>query len=1855
MDMTVPAADTLPALHQHLIDPHVPQWLRQAPASTHAALRLASRRAMDLPWLAAGRTALPEVVERLQAQSARHHDLQQRIAPLLERLGTLQGFAEPRLVNGIKARFGLEVDVRTTHLLHASHARTDTSFMGAAKDPLIEANRALKAAIRPLLDAALQNFQVADTEPGAMDESAALKARVFDSYQVLGPTVSGTPVAIAAHEFAALARLLDLGGQYQAHIDQVFTAQGAEDLQAFTRSTLLLELHIARLQRRVDADTYQAVLALVQDLPAASLDGQLLVCSTLRLWDVELDGILLIGKDRDLANTVEPVLVYIPDDPVMPLRGYPSTAAFHDALRQRLLSQDYADFFSRFIPARHRSRIVDTLHRHLYPSVMRADGNHQQWLEQFADPQARLHLSESRLSGPLFETLYKRKLAFIKDNARVQGVPTADQDLRSVDERLAWWRDLALNTLNVAAFAVPVLGEIMLAATAAQLGYEVFEGIESWTRGEQDQALGYLVDVIENLAMTAALGSALAEGGRLPAIEAPEPMRPLRPVTLPDGRTRLWKPDLTPFAHDIVLPAGLTPDASGLVPYQGKRWLVLDGQHYSVQPGAGGLGHVLEHPHKAGGYRPALRHNGDRAWLHELDQPGQMQGLTLVRRLGYDAQTYPDALMRDILTTCDLPDSVLRQALNDHQRPPALLADTAERFRLAHALANDGERFQRRYLALQTTDDVAVQALQAQLPAPLPKPVAEEILAQASAGERAHLIDGAGVPLRLAEEARLYRQQVRLARAYEGLYLSVAANPDTDRLALHSLEYLPGWSANVRLEVRDGHFHGPLSDSIGAETAPVRKVLVRYPDGYEPRDADNLHLDGRDTLFAAILHALPDAQRQALGVAHVSQGADLQALIRQRPLPRRQARSALGMQPVKPGFRSPMRLADGRIGYPLSGRGHPDWAFTRESLVDKIRLLEFEDFYPEDLYEQLLKLGLDHAQIDARLNTLLDEQMALRASLARWSEQSAAIVGLEADTARLQSRTRMAEEIWTHWRMNSLPELQRSPYLLVLHTQALEDFPAHLPAFFFERVTRMRLENVTAHAAGSAMQTSTASGEVLERFLRQFSNVQSLAMLQNPLPSGLQSRFPDLLERVVRSLPQLTELGLPHQGMLLSQAQLDVLQGLPHLRSLDLSGNRFSPFQSLDLSWLHVDRLVLERTGLDRWPAWLDQLVPARVRELSLAHNQISTLPQAVLDNAPALLHRSHIDLRGNPLSEGTRLCAWLGEQAGDMSLRFTLDMPSSMQPNLDRMLEERHALVEAIEGWVGASSSNRPLNAQRIADRQRIGEALLDYWHAYSLGTDLDPLVLESIDLADFPRRLPAFMGSRVRALHLNQVNATVEQLDELIRRFPRLSMFQLNGHVTPLVQLPRALSELRELNTLGLIDQGLNVDQSTVDFLARLPALEMLELDGNRLGEIHDVSGLRTGCLRWLSLRNTDLQHWPQWILDLLPDPLEALILSNNRLQDIPESLLANPRSDHQHCDINLLGNPLSQEHMLRAHVSEAYNRTYSFLMDVSEDIRSISWHEPHDSDSDSGSESDGSGHRHGAARARDPEPPVVGPWQGEDSAIATVRAATWERLAGHPDSRQLLDMVGQLRHTADYRKPGSRTQLIDRVWRVLDAADQDPALRATLDAMAEEPLRLLSHDETCPDGVILEFNQMEVMVFTGQALRDLPGNPGSAPLLQLARRLYRLQALDDIARAQAGDRDEAEVRLAYRLRWAQRLELPVPPQHMLYQVHAELRPGELDSALAQVMAGEQGDAFLQFAASQRFWTDWLREHYAERFEHLEQGYRDSLMVLTETVESLNDPAFGQGAQDLQRQHEHDQQVLIKALTNREAAPRP
>lgn len=1833
-------------MHPHaLLQTKVPLWLVEAGAGTRQALR--STFGSSLPWLEAARQHNPECVASLLDEYALHRFDQQQVDPVLAQLPSAEAFAEPLLRAALKERFARDINVRTSYLFHARQAKLDQSFEAASQDPLVMLQQALKTATMSLLKAALQNFEAGEAEPGGMDHDTGSKAAIYSAYPLDGVFIAGPVIDIAPHAFAALCRELDLGGQYKRLVERTFNPVSlpgvapdaaavnlATTFKLLEQSAFRVQVHLAFLQQAIGRSAYEALLEVPRQ-PTVTVEGKPLGYSLLRLWDVELTGIVVFSPDREESQRVEKITVYIPDDPISPLKEYASTAAFMASLRDALLTPGYLKFFERFVPARQRDALFRRIHATLYPKVWVSNPG---WYQEQADRNARLQLAERPFSQGFLTQLYQQKVDVLKDDGVFHAVPTATQDQKTRDQKLSYFAGKVFDALNIAAFVVPGLGEVMLTVTAVQLGYEAFEGLESLAEGDRQAAFGYLMDVVDNLALMAALGAAGSVGGRQPAVEVPGVVSEMRAVQRPDGSAALWKPDLTPFAHDIVLPAGLKPDSLGLYAYQGKQWLALDGRTYAVKGAGDNAPYRMQHPSRPDAYAPTLRHNGAGAWVSEAEQPLDWQGLSLLRRLQPDSAGLSDEAARQVLCVSDTREAVLRRALAEGERPPALLEDTLQRFRLDQAL--DGtdtstgqqrrERFAADYAALDTTTSSDVHLLQRTFVG-LPTKLAEELLSHATVAEREQLGSTRRLPTRLAEEARAYQQQVRLARAREGLYLDTVHNADSDRLVLQAVERLPGWTATVRIEMRDLTFHGALIDSIGPVDARELKVLIRDGDAYLARDAQGLHLHGRDDIYGALMHSLPDAERAALGVSHVGQTTQLKRAIRGLPIPTPPTlRERLHMQPLAPSAKSPMRLADGRLGYPLSGRGALGAYFTEDTLLDKIRLLEFEDAYPEQILQDFYAAGLTRSEINTHLDRLFDEQAALRNRLDNWAMESAAIIDLT--PARSRSRERTGQALWAHWRANSLLGVRGTAMPLRLDWMLLSDFPEALPGFMYERTQTLVLSDV-------AVDTP------LDPFFARFTHVTALEVSR----TGTTSAFlpVNLLQLIVARFARLTALSVNGLILPVEQVGIELLRGLGSLRRLDLSGNWL--YGNLDFSGFNLDYLGLERLngiGSTQWPSWLSSATLDAVAEVSLANNRIVELPEFILQNPPAS-RQTRISLQGNVLPRATLIDLRLNEGVSNR-FSFDLDVPEVLQSNLNVLVQEHATLTQSIEDWLQASGSSATLSEERLAARRRLGDGILNFWGLRSRQGGAAVLHLEDVTLAEFPRTLPGFFYERVVRLHVTRPRATAVELDQFLGRFVHVADLVIAGHVTPMAELPSALHRMNALESLSLMDQDLLIDQAAITFFSTMPALDQLVLDGNRLGTITTGNGLGGERLHLLSLNEVGLETWPEWLSTMLPHAVEVLALEDNHLTELPAFILQNARVEHFRCEINLRGNPLNYETMYQAHVSESYNRPYAFSMDLPDDILALSQSEPHSSDTP-GSGTTTTQHTHSPGMTPEAPPASVEPWVVDALDQEASRREAWQQIEDSNEAEHLLNLIARLQHTADYRTLRTRPGLVDRVWQVLQAAGQDTELRLMLNAMAEEPLQQIVQHATCPDGIRLEFNQMEVLVYTRRALRDVPQAQRAAALYRLMRRLYRLHQLDSIAVEQAGMRDQAEVRLMYRLRWAQTLDLPLPPGSMLYEASADIRPGELDRALLQVQQGEQGLPLLEYAAQRDFWVEYLRETHGDRFSSLKQAYEARVLEVTELYPDDTPDQTSARITALERGFVADERNLIDELTNR------
>ena len=243
---------------------------------------------------------------------------------------------------------------------------------------------------------------------------------------------------------------------------------------------------------------------------------------------------------------------------------------------------------------------------------------------------------------------------------------------------------------------------------------------------------------------------------------------------------------------------------------------------------------------------------------------------------------------------------------------------------------------------------------------------------------------------------------------------------DTDRLALHSLEKLPGWSTDVRMEVHNRAFGGPLLDSIGNPQAPIRRVLTLNTDGqYQPYDDEGLQLYGATDLYTAILQALPDTQRNMLDI-HIGQKGKLRQAIRDKPLERNELRTALSLQPIREPVVETLRLL-GSNGYPRTTGEAP------RTLQDRAREV-YPGHSPDEIQALVQRLQSHPEGPRAELSRLRNEYFQLVNDLHVWANnpprahpETHAILSPQEMTAETQNRRLFREEIPVSYTHLTLP------------------------------------------------------------------------------------------------------------------------------------------------------------------------------------------------------------------------------------------------------------------------------------------------------------------------------------------------------------------------------------------------------------------------------------------------------------------------------------------------------------------------------------------------------------------------------------------------------------------------------------------------------------------------------------------------------------------------------------------------------------------------------------------------------------------------------------------------------------------
>nr|WP_256730466.1 DUF6543 domain-containing protein [Pseudomonas sp. ANT_H12B] len=588
--------------------------------------------------------------------------------------------------------------------------------------------------------------------------------------------------------------------------------------------------------------------------------------------------------------------------------------------------------------------------------------------------------------------------------------------------------------------------------------------------------------------------------------------------------------------------------------------------------------------------------------------------------------------------------------------------------------------FDRLYAGRERSDDSLVRRLKLDYPG-LSTSTAEELLHNAEPSDLQHMREKPRVPLTLARQAEEAEQQLRLSRAYEGLYLQDLHDSDTSRLMFRSLETLDGWPKDVRLEIRDYEFNGPLRDSLGPVDAPIRKVLV-LGEGrkYEAHDHFGEQLHGEDNLYAAVLHALPDAQRAALGF-DIHEATRLEQTVRAHPLARHMLEPILLENPIrKPSFDpAVMRLRGGMPGY---ARQTPEWRGLRRRASSL-----YPGFGDEQIDALLTEFSQDGGSAHSRLSILETEFDTLNRTLQRWMNSPTASFRFSPEgVAEWHARNQLYKAIRQCWQRTGPLGVDAAGVLM----------PQALVLDNFSQLGRLmdtlpRLEANFDHVTSLSLRNSELLDEHLP-FLDSFRRVRYLNLQENLLTA---------IPPATKDMIHLTDLFLNDNRIELNVLAVARLKKLTRLRSLGLRGNplKLTP----DISQMpHLQVLLLSGTGLDSWPVGLFAQSRSRNIYLDLRNNPISRIPEVAPGSFRAeLLARTVI----------SREPRWISPDNLD-TLRLYIE---SVGMDPDRPYPPR--------GTMDSADWSEGLTERQWQDRQEIWDAVEDEFHSVAFFNEIRKL----------------------------------------------------------------------------------------------------------------------------------------------------------------------------------------------------------------------------------------------------------------------------------------------------------------------------------------------------------------------------------------------------------------------------------------------------------------------------------------------------------------------------------------------------
>ncbi len=1095
---------------------------------------------------------------------------------------------------------------------------------------------------RSLLEAAMHNFE------------GMVEVGSFSTLQVSASDTSALP-GLSMARFVGACRALDLGKRYQAHLDSIFNGQHKAQVQdawiGALRAMLTVKAIIALARGEISNSGYQALRHFCIDGATPRYGRDPVTLRNLTVLGMKVHGVLLLGPARKDAE----IVAYLPFDHQRPVQEFTNLQQLKTYLAEQLLDAQYRQRFVEHVAHSDQSKMSGQLLEQLYEDDSEfhgvggliplepfwpATGHSLEGNRPKVSPD--LGIRELQVDLPYWKSLYDNHVAFLMDNARAIAVPTADVNAKVRKERLAFWEEAGMNLLNVAAMLVPGLDAVMLLVFAAQVLDNIYLAYEAWSEGDYAEA----VEQLKALALTA--GSIVVIGAAAAVVKASGFVDWLERVVFGDEEL-LWHPQLTPYHSQVELSPDLEPDAEGIYEVNGQHYVRLDGKTCEVRKNAAGTWELV-HASDHNGYRPILHGNGRGAWRLAHEQVKGWERARLLRRMGPVTEGQSDADLAAAFDSTGLEQGVLEPVLADGEPVPPQLDDALLRLSKDMEVSDIIARTRNgRPLAAYKSYAITVLSELPDWPEDVVLKVFEgpEAWGGFSRYGRAHPgdhvieltsseLDNGDLARRVLEqldEARITRllpagtsmerrQQAlqdlladhlssRRSSLFDSLYIS--QRPPLSRAAQALARQFPSLPDNALEEIVGAATHAertrllngrvPLRVALEARAMQANVRLGRALLGlYRPSlgNADTLLI--RDNLLA--LH--PDWNDQQLYQAAIADRA--------------QAAHLIGQQPARRGFRSPMRLSAGRLGYPLS----PGVFASREERELHALFPGMNDQERRQLLTTLRRRGNVTEQIQAyrtELATLrdgLDDWIAQQAPrYQRHANQVASTLvrawhRLEGDSLRL-----------ANLELDSLPPLRaRFDHVRTLFLDNLE-VPT-IPADYlqsFPSLRRVRVISSPALGVPSLFAALDQAPHLVELSIESSGLTQLPAQAHEVLPRLTNLRFLALRRNelvltdddlaLLTGRLRLGTLNLYQNRLVLTPEMAARFDTLTELRELNLGNNPLGICPRL-LNLRCLTNLNLANCELVDWPEGLQMLMGREnyaLRQVELSHNHIAYVP----------------------------------------------------------------------------------------------------------------------------------------------------------------------------------------------------------------------------------------------------------------------------------------------------------------------------------------------------------------------------------------------------------------------------------------------------------------------------------------------------------------------------------------------------------------------------------------------------------------------------------------------------------------------